>query len=130
MEQVNSGVFMITIGIGDDRNNKGIVFETVSGNIKVEIEDIFYVVARKNYATVHLKDRAIQVYSSLKNIEEQCSGLLLHRIHRSILVNVLHVEDIAHRLAKLESGISLPIGRIYYKAFMEAYHSFLHKYAI
>ena len=120
----------IAVAIREDRKNKAIVFESINGNISIKVEDIFYIVARKNYATVYLKNSEINVYSSLKSIEEQTEGLSLQRIHRSSMVNLIYVEGFINGTVKMETGASLTIGRKYYNSFREAYFAVVRKYSI
>lgn len=120
----------IAVAIREDRKNKAIVFESINGNISIKVEDIFYIVARKNYSTVYLKNSEINVYSSLKSIEEQTEGLSLQRIHRSSMVNLIYVDGFINRTVKMETGASLTIGRKYYNSFREAYFEIVRKYSI
>jgi len=63
--------------------------------IKVNINDILYIEAERNYCKIHCKDKAHLLVSTLKDLEEKLVVNTLMRIHRSFIVNLFHIDEIA-----------------------------------
>jgi DNA-binding LytR/AlgR family response regulator len=63
--------------------------------IKVCINDILYIEAERNYCKIHCKDKEHLIVSTLKELDEKLSTNTLMRIHRSFIVNMHHIDEIA-----------------------------------
>ena len=86
---------------------------------KIKLEDIMSLRADDNYTTVFLSDHTKYIVrSSLTNTLKKLPGNIIIKIHRTYAVSVFHIDDIAkdHLILNKEA---YPIGRQYYKSFME-----------
>lgn len=63
--------------------------------VKVCISNILYIEAERNYCKIHCKDREHLLVMTLKDIEEKLISNTLLRIHRSFIVNLSHIDEIA-----------------------------------
>lgn len=63
--------------------------------IKVCINDILYIEAERNYCKIHCKDKEHLIVSTLKELDEKLPTNTLMRIHRSFIVNMHHIDEIA-----------------------------------
>ncbi|WP_310379796.1 response regulator [Flavobacterium sp.] len=63
--------------------------------VKVNINDILYIEAERNYCKIHCKDKEHLMVMTLKDIEEKLTTNTLKRIHRSFIVNLSHIDEIA-----------------------------------
>jgi DNA-binding LytR/AlgR family response regulator len=63
--------------------------------VKVCISNILYIEAERNYCKIHCKDREHLLVMTLKDIEEKLVSNTLLRIHRSFIVNLSHIDEIA-----------------------------------
>jgi DNA-binding LytR/AlgR family response regulator len=63
--------------------------------IKIMIKDIFYFEADRNYCKVHAKNRECLLVMTLKEIDEKLPKEHFLRIHRSYIVNLSHVDEVA-----------------------------------
>jgi len=63
--------------------------------IKIIIADILYIEADRNYSHIFTSDREYLLSITLKTIEEKMPMQLFMRIHRSYLVNITHVDEVA-----------------------------------
>ena len=63
--------------------------------IKVFINDILYIEAERNYCKIYCKDKEHLLVITLKDLEEKLTSKNLMRIHRSFIVNLSHVDEIA-----------------------------------
>ena len=63
--------------------------------VKVFINDILYIEAERNYCKIHCKDKEHLLVTTLKYLEENLTSNLLSRIHRSFIVNLSHIDEIA-----------------------------------
>lgn len=63
--------------------------------VKVCINNILYIEAERNYCKIHCKDKEHLLVMTLKDIEEKLTSNTLLRIHRSFIVNLSHIDEIA-----------------------------------
>jgi DNA-binding LytR/AlgR family response regulator len=63
--------------------------------VKININDILYIEAERNYCKIHCKDKEHLLVSTLKDLEEKLVVNTLMRIHRSFIVNLFHIDEIA-----------------------------------
>jgi DNA-binding LytR/AlgR family response regulator len=63
--------------------------------IKVCINNVLYIEAERNYCKIHCKDKEHLLVMTLKDIEEKLTSKSFLRIHRSFIVNISHIDEIA-----------------------------------
>lgn len=63
--------------------------------VKIIIKDIYYVEADRNYCRVCSKDREYLLVMTLKDMEEKLPPEHFIRIHRSYMVNLSHIDEVA-----------------------------------
>ncbi len=63
--------------------------------VKVNIADILYIEADRNYCQIHCKEKKHLLVTTLKDLEEKLVFKNLMRIHRSFMVNLSHIDEIA-----------------------------------
>jgi DNA-binding LytR/AlgR family response regulator len=63
--------------------------------IKVAIKEILYIEAERNYCKIHCKEKEILIVSTLKELDEKLPDHFFLRIHRSFIVNISHIDEIA-----------------------------------
>jgi DNA-binding LytR/AlgR family response regulator len=77
--------------------------------IKIMLGDILYMEADRNYSRIFTKDREYLLSITLKTIEEKMSMQLFMRIHRSYLINISHVDEVAESYVMIAKK-SIPLG--------------------
>lgn len=63
--------------------------------IKINIDDILFIEAERNYSKIHCKEKQHLIVSTLKDLEEKLNVHSLMRIHRSYIINMQHIDEIA-----------------------------------
>ena len=63
--------------------------------IKIMIKDIYYFEADRNYCKIHAKNRECLLVMTLKEIDEKLPQEHFLRIHRSYIINLSHVDEVA-----------------------------------
>lgn len=88
--------------------------------VRVNLEDIYFISALKDYTAVHLKDRRYIVHGTMKHIESRLPADRFMRIHRSFIVRLDRIAaiDAPHVILEDEKG-SIPIGDSYYGKLLE-----------
>ena len=79
--------------------------------VKILVKDIYYIEAERNYCRIYSKDKEYLLVMTLKDISEKLPKGQFVRIHRSYIVNVEHVDEVAIShvaLAKKAIPISKP----------------------
>lgn len=99
-----------TVSIKDD-----ILFVKVDYRIvRINIFDIIYIESQSEYLKIHLKGNSpLMVLMSIKRMAELLPQDKFVRTHRSYVVNMNHVKEIARMRITMESGTNLPIGDSY-----------------
>jgi DNA-binding LytR/AlgR family response regulator len=77
--------------------------------IKIMLADILYMEADRNYSHVFTSNREYVLSIPLKTIEEKMSMQLFMRIHRSYLINITQVDEVAENHVMIAKKI-VPIG--------------------
>ena len=63
--------------------------------IKIFINDLLYIEAERNYCKLYCKGKEHLLVSTLKDLDEKLPSDLFLRIHRSFIVNISHIDEIA-----------------------------------
>lgn len=63
--------------------------------VKVNIKDILYIEAERNYCRIHSKNKEYLLVITLKDIDEKLPSKHFLRVHRSFIVNLSQIEEIA-----------------------------------
>ena len=93
---------------------------TRDGVLAVRAGDVEYVKAAGNYVELITGDRTLLMRTTLQELSGQLSGMGFVRVHRSVLVNTLHVLAVrrgprGRRIVRVRSGAQLPVGRQFYE---------------
>ena len=89
---------------------------TREGTLAVRACDIEYIKAAGNYVELVTGDRTLLMRATLQDLSDQLSAAGFLRVHRSLLVNPLHVVATrrgprGRRIIEVRSGAELPVGR-------------------
>lgn len=63
--------------------------------IKVSWVDILYIESMQNYNKLHFKDKSLVIHQTMKAIEESLPSEHFFRIHKSFLINIIHIDMIS-----------------------------------
>ena len=63
--------------------------------VKIVIENIFYIEAERNYCQIFSKDKSYLLVMTLKEIGEKLPEANFLRVHRSFIVNLAHIDEVA-----------------------------------
>lgn len=64
--------------------------------VRVNIKDIFYVEAERNYCRIHCKDKEYLITNTLKDMDDKLPDHHFIRVHRSFIVNLSNIDEIAN----------------------------------
>lgn len=71
-------------------------------------KDILYVEGMQNYLKLHFKEKTLIIHQTMTSLEEVLPPNIFFRIHKSYLINLLHIDSIARRRLYI-NGKELPI---------------------
>ena len=63
--------------------------------VKVDIKDILYIEAERNYCRIYSKDKEYLLVMTLKDMDEKLPNKHFLRVHRSFIVNLSQIDEIA-----------------------------------
>lgn len=79
--------------------------------VKIMLADILYMEADRNYSRIFTKEKEHLLCVTLKTIEEKLSMQQFLRIHRSFIINLAHVDEVAeHHVMIAQKPIALGTG--------------------
>jgi DNA-binding LytR/AlgR family response regulator len=90
----------------------GIYIRHADAYQRVLYRDILWIEADSNYTIFHTAKREFTVALTLSTIEKKIQHSGLCRIHRSHIVNLLHVDKIMGNMLCIEQ-LRLPVGKAY-----------------
>ncbi len=100
--------------------------ETASGTKILKINDILYAEVFRRETSFTLKNgNKVVSLIQLAAVEEQLGGKGFFRCHRSYLINMKHVENIAPPDITLTGGCVVPISKHRVKEFLSAYAKYI-----
>ncbi len=83
--------------------------------IRVIINDIIFIESVGNYINIYTTNGCEKYRDTLTNIENQCSGISLIRVHKGFIANINQIERLSGDELVMNNGAHIPIGRIYEK---------------
>jgi DNA-binding LytR/AlgR family response regulator len=86
--------------------------------IRINIEDIYYVEALKEYVRIFTADGIFVIYQTMQHMEDKLPRELFFRIHRSYLISLKHVKAIEGNTV-LVYKTQLPVSRYIKDQFMK-----------
>lgn len=63
--------------------------------VKIFIADILYIEADRNYSRIFTKSKEYLLCITLKAIEDKLPGQMFLRTHRSYIINLVHIDEVA-----------------------------------
>ncbi|MEJ0101342.1 MAG: response regulator [Bacteroidota bacterium] len=77
--------------------------------IKIMLQDILYMEADRNYSHIFTKAKEHVLSITLKMVEEKMAMQLFTRIHRSYIINIIHVDEVTESHVII-AGKPIPLG--------------------
>lgn len=97
-----------------DQSSEFIFVKSNSKLVKINMEDIYYIEALKDYVVIHTSETRFTVHSTMKDIESKLGTIQFIRIHRSFIVRVDKIASIEYPNLSLENDKKvIPIGGSY-----------------
>jgi two-component system LytT family response regulator len=90
----------------------------------IPVEEVVYFEAQDDYVCIHTKEKAHLKKQTLSNLDTLLDSRQFIRIHRSYILNINHLKKIEpyskdSRIAKLKTGIILPVSRSGYSRILK-----------
>lgn len=63
--------------------------------VKVNIKNILYIEAERNYCRIHSKDKEYLLVMTLKDMDEKLPNQHFLRVHRSFIINLSQIDEVA-----------------------------------
>lgn len=77
--------------------------------IKIMVTDILYIEADRNYSRIFTQQKEYLLSVTLKTIEEKLSMKHFLRVHRSYLINIMHVDEVIENYVMITQK-PIPLG--------------------
>lgn len=104
---------------GTTPDNKDIFVKSNGKLVRINVADIYYVEALKEYIRIYTPDDNWIVYQTMQHVEEKLPADLFFRIHRSFIVGLRHIKSIEGNCVLVKNGAQLPLSRYSKDAFLE-----------
>lgn len=86
---------------------------------KVYTDDILYIEGLKNYVSIHLTNKQIITYNTLKHFDNELSSKDFIKVHKSYIISIQHIKKTDSLSVYMTNDQSIPIGDTYKKNFFE-----------
>jgi len=93
--------------------------------VRILLKDIRFIEVLKNTCLIHTTSETVKSYCSLEVIEQQLGGSTFLRTHRSYIVNMRYIDDVAENDFVLKNGECVPIRRNDKLAVKQAHRDYL-----
>jgi DNA-binding LytR/AlgR family response regulator len=100
-----------------DESGKYIFVKSEGKFIRINMEDIYYIEALKEYVRIFTSEGTLVVYQTMQNLEEKLPAEQFFRIHRSYIIGVKHIKAIEGN-SVLVHKTQLPVSRYIKDQFM------------
>ena len=104
-----------------------VAFPFTGGVQELYTDNILYVESRKHksvFFCLESERKEYQLYEKMDVIEEKLGQYAFLRIHKSYLVNMKHIRKISSYAVILDTGESLPVPRLKFRAVREAFTAY------
>lgn len=85
---------------------------------KINFDDILFVESIKDYVNIKTEKQEYIVLDTLKSLENQLPENFI-RVHRSYILNKLHIKSVDSRMIILDNSLEIPIGESYKLNFLK-----------
>ena len=101
--------------------NADLFVKVSSKMVRINFDEVLYVEALSDYVNIVTDKHKYVVYTTLKGLEARLAPFPnFMRIHRSYLLNTMHIVSIEDNTANLTGGHFVPIGKSYHEAFFKS----------
>ncbi|WP_345766711.1 MULTISPECIES: LytTR family DNA-binding domain-containing protein [Chryseobacterium] len=80
---------------------------------RINFKDILYVESIRDYINIKIAEQEYIVLDTLKSMEQQLPRMSFIRIHKSFIVNLHQINNVAGKKVTLISGNEIPVGESY-----------------
>jgi two-component system, LytTR family, response regulator len=101
---------------GSEEKEEHVFIKTGGKLLRMELKQICYIEALSDYVIIATESQKHIVYSTLKGIEEKLPATHFIRVHRSYIVNLLHVKLIEEGSISMQ-GKLIPVSKSYQDSF-------------
>jgi len=107
--------FLYSLVENKDEASRDILFVKANSRlVKVNLKDIYYVEALKDYVVINTQYTRYTIHSTMKDIEKKLDNGDFLRVHRSFIVRVDKIQTIENQTVVLEENKKvIPIGGSY-----------------
>lgn len=85
--------------------------------VKLFLKDILYLEAERNYCRIHPIEKEYLLSSPLKSIEEKIETSYLMRVHRSYVINLTQINEVAENHLVIRKK-AIPVSKSYKEDFL------------
>lgn len=107
-EQVSS---WLNIMMREHKANKTIYFENGNSVVTCEAEELYYLEADRNYTVAHKKEEKLLLSGNMRSWEQKIEIPSFLRVHKSYLINMIHIEKWSPNMVILTNGAAIPVER-------------------
>ena len=93
---------------------------------KIQMEELEYIKCDKNYVELHIcnKGMAQLLTMPMTKVEKELQELPIIRVHRSYMVNLMHVKELGDKIKLKHNIMRIPVGQTYKARVKEQYDAF------
>lgn len=120
----------MNIAIRENKDRMLVELDTVDGSIYRYADEIHYIISQGNYSLLYDGASQVLVNGILKLWQDKLKDTAIFRIHKSFLVNPIHIKKLEYDKVIMQDGRELNIGRVYKEKTRELYKNFVREIAM
>ena len=95
--------------------------KTQDGIIKLKLSEIVYFESYKRYLVIHTGEKEYKQYGKISDVSSELGNKGFIRIHKSYLLNMLHIKCIRNRIAFMKNGLEFNCSKENYRDILKKY---------
>ena len=113
-----------------NNNAKTIHISNAEGEYTINVSDILFIEAQNQQVLIQTNDGEFVQRCAISDFVDELAKYDFVSVHRSYLINLRHVKGLNKQEVTMEDGTVLPISRLRYKDFKQAFHDYISKTSI
>ena len=98
--------------------------------LKIKTDDVIYVESFGHKIVFHLVDRNLNMNRRISDMEDKLKEYGFCRVHKSYLVNLVHVIGVGNYMMQLDNGVDIPVPRSRYAQVKSSYAVYRGEYTL
>lgn len=103
------------------KRNQDIIIEGSHETFRCKVRELYYIEAQGKFISLHFAQDEKRIRTAFSKVEKQLEKQTFLKVHRSYLVNGIHIRSFQNKQVILENGEVLPVSKYRYETIRQQY---------